>query len=343
MEVKYEEKTMEADRIDFVMPWVDGQDPVWRAEKKKYAAAVGEDAREERYRDWDNLKYWFRGVERFAPWVGKIHFITWGHLPAWLDTSNPKLHIVRHEEYIPKQYLPVFNCNPIELLMHRIEGLSEKFVYFNDDMFLIREIPSTFFFRDGMPCDMLAFQPVVANPANPVMSRIYMNNSLALSKHFNKRENVRKQPGSYFKPGYPLLYFFYNMLELAFPLFTGFYTVHGPSPFLKSTFLEVWEKERAVLERTCGHRFRSEEDVTQYLMREWQKLSGNFRPKNITRNYKYYNVETHNPALCQTIRKQKASIVCINDANTEIAFETAKREIIDAFETILPQKSKYEI
>ena len=45
-----------------------------------------------RYRDWNNLRYWFRGVEKFAPWVRKIHFVTWGHIPDWLDTTNPKIN-----------------------------------------------------------------------------------------------------------------------------------------------------------------------------------------------------------------------------------------------------------
>ena len=102
----------DAVEIDFVMPWVDGSDPAWREEFLKYralqapqgepacdtgTAAGAVDASEERYRDWDTLRYWFRGVERFAPWVNRIHFITWGHLPAWLDTAHPKLHVVRQD------------------------------------------------------------------------------------------------------------------------------------------------------------------------------------------------------------------------------------------------------
>ena len=61
------------------------------------------------------LKYWFRAVEAYAPWVGQVHFITWGHLPEWLNTQCPKLHIVNHEDYIPEKYLPTFSANPIEL------------------------------------------------------------------------------------------------------------------------------------------------------------------------------------------------------------------------------------
>lgn len=333
------DKNME---IDFVMPWVDGSDENWRKEKKRCQPAGNDDDGEERFRDWDNLKYWFRGVEKYAPWVRKIHFITWGHLPEWMDTSHPKLHVVKHEDYIPEQFLPTFNSNTIELNMHRINGLSEHFVYFNDDIFLLKQLRQEDFFRDGKPCDMLAFQPVVANPKNPVMSHIFLNNTLVLSKHFEKRANVRKQPGSYFKPGYPLLYFCYNLLELAFPLYTGFYTVHGPAAFCKSTFEELWEKEPEILAGSSSHRFRSEEDVNQYLMREWQKLSGRFCPRNITRNFSYFNVKSDNPGLVRTIEKQKAKIICINDADVPIDFEGAKKQVNDALERVLPEKSGFE-
>ena len=94
--------------IDFVLTWVDGSDPVWREEKRKYQSDASCDDGEERYRDWDMLQFWFRGVETFAPWVRKVHLITYGHLPKWLDTNHPKLHIVRHEDFLPKELLPVF-------------------------------------------------------------------------------------------------------------------------------------------------------------------------------------------------------------------------------------------
>lgn len=336
---------MQENKIDFVVTWVDGSDKDWQQEKSKYGLSLsGKDIDDanERYRDWDNLKYWFRGVEKYAPWVRKVHFITWGHLPVWLNTAHPKLNIVCHEDYIPAKYLPTFNSHTIEWNMHRIEGLSEQFVYFNDDFFLTGPVKAEDFFKNGKPCDMLAFQPVVANPANPVMSHIYLNNSLVISKYFSKRENVRKQMGKYFKLGYPGLYFFYNLLELAFPLFTGFYTVHGPSPFLKETFCTLWEKEANLLDQTCCHRFRSEADVSQYLAREWQKLSGNFHAQNITRHFRYFDVKSDNPALVRAIASQGTRIICINDANEPIDFVQAKRQVIEALEKNLPDKSEFE-
>lgn len=329
--------------IDFVITWVDGSDEEWRKEKALYKPKAGGDDRPERYRDWDILQYWFRGVEKYAPWVRKIHFVTWGHLPKWLDTSNPKLNVVNHKDYIPEEYRPTFNSNVIELSMHKIKDLSENFVCFNDDMFPIKELNPTDFFEDGKACDMLAFQPVVANPKNPVMSHIYLNNTLILSKYFSKRENVKKQPGNYYKLGYPLLYFFYNILELGFPLFSGFYTVHGPHVVCKRTYDELWEKEFDALDNASRQRFRGNEDLSICMLREWQKLKGDFKAKNILKNLGYFNVETKNPKLVNCIKKQKKKIVCINDANDKIDFEKARDEIKLAFESIFPEKSSFEL
>ena len=65
------------EKIDFIMTWVDGADPEWLKEKAKYDGTTITTANSEvRYRDWDNLQYWFRSVEKYAPWVNKIHFVT---------------------------------------------------------------------------------------------------------------------------------------------------------------------------------------------------------------------------------------------------------------------------
>ena len=328
--------------IDFVVTWVDGNDPAWRQEKAKYSGAGNWDDSEERYRDWELLQYWFRGVEQFAPWVRKIHFVTWGHLPEWLDTTNPKLHIVRHEEYIPKEYLPVFNSTVLEIYMHRIEGLAEHFVYFNDDVFLTRPVQPEDFFREGKPCDMLAFQPVVANPKNPTMSHLFLNNTLVLAKYFDKRKEVKAHLKNYLKIGYPPLYFFYNMLELAFPLYTGFYNVHGPAAFTRTTFEELWEKEEEILKETSQSRFRSASDISIYLFRDWQKLSNHFFAKNIQRDFQYFNIEDDNRKLIKTIRKQKKKVICINDAKVTGDVEGIKVELQRAFGEIEPGKSTFE-
>ena len=149
-------------KIDFVITWVDDSDPKWRKEYEYYSAKEGRCINTDacRYRDWDTLRYWFRGVEKFAPWFNKIFFVTYGHLPKWLNTDNPKLVIVKHEDFIPAEYLPTFSSFAIEFFFHKIKGLSERFVYFNDDMFLIDCVSPERFFRNGLPCDIAALSPI---------------------------------------------------------------------------------------------------------------------------------------------------------------------------------------
>ena len=331
--------------VDFVIAWVDGADTAWQQVRARYqneAEHKTSSDGENRYRDWGLLRYWFRGVEAFAPWVNHIYFVTWGHVPKWLSTAHPKLTVVRHEDYIPADYLPTFNANTIELNFHRIAGLSEQFVYFNDDVFLLRPVRETDFFVDKKPKDLLALQPVIANRADAVMPYIYLNNAMTLAKYFDKRENAKKQPQAYFHPGYPPLYFFYNLLEMAFPMFTGFYTVHGPAAFLKQTYAAVWEKEGDLLDAVCRHRFRSRADLNQYLLREWQMLAGQFVPANVRRFCPYFDVQDQNGRLLQLIRGQKRAAVCINDAKPVTDIAGVRRQLQDAFAAVLPDKSTFE-
>ena len=89
--------------VDVVVLWVDGSDPDWLAEKRKYDAKESADSNGLfRFRDYGLMKYWFRAIEKYMPWVRKIHFVTWGHLPPFLNTANPRLNIVRHQDYMPE-------------------------------------------------------------------------------------------------------------------------------------------------------------------------------------------------------------------------------------------------
>lgn len=326
------------EQVDFVVLWVDGDDPEWQKEKAKYSPYG--DTSVQRYRDWGIFRYWFRGVEKFAPWVHKVHFVTWGHLPSWLNTENPKLHIVNHKDFMPEEYLPCFNSNAIEINVHRIEGLSEHFVLFNDDLQLIDHVKPTDFFRNGKPVDMLALQPLIANPNSPTMSYTLLNNSLLLCRHFDKIKCMKEHPGKFFKIGYPLKYFVYNLLETAFPMFTGFYNTHSTSAFLKSTFSELWEKEGELLDSVSRRKFRSKEDVSQYVFRDWEKLKGNFVPVNMHRRFRY--IEVSSDKAEKQIRRQVRPVVCINDSYLEFDFESKKETVQNALRSILPEKSSFE-
>lgn len=329
--------------IDFVVTWVDGSDKNWREKKSKYSLEDLCDDRENRYYDWDLFKYWFRGVEKFTPWVRKVFLVTDQQVPSWLNLDNTKLQVVDHTEYINKDYLPTFNSSVIEDYLHNIKGLSKNFVYFNDDLFVVKSMSQEDFFKNGKPCDMVAFQPIIANPTNNVMSYLYLNDTLILANHFDKRKCVKNNPRLFFNLKYPIKYLVYNFLEMMFPQFTGMYSVHGPAPYLKSTFEEVWEKEGEALAKASKSKFRSSTDINQYLFREWQKLSGNVYPRNVHRYLGYYEIADNNDLLCEAIRKQRKKIVCINDCNEIKDKNSVKRELQDAFESIFPNKSSFEI
>lgn len=130
---------MDSCDIDFVLPWVDGANPAWKALYDLYSSQEEKDFNKygERFRDYNLLRFWFRGVEKNAPWVRKIHFITCGHYPPWLDLNHPKIHFVKHSDYIPSRYLPTFSSHVIENNVHRIDGLADHFVLFNDDIYLV--------------------------------------------------------------------------------------------------------------------------------------------------------------------------------------------------------------
>ena len=74
-----------------------------------------------------------------------------GHVPKWLNTAHEKIQIVKHEDFMAPAYLPTFNINSIELNLHRIKGLSEHFVFFNDDMFLIDFVRPEDFSKTDFP------------------------------------------------------------------------------------------------------------------------------------------------------------------------------------------------
>lgn len=331
--------------IDFVIPWVDGNDPDWAHEKKQYQGTkVNENNSVNRYRDWGLLPYWFRAVEKFAPWVRRIHFVTWGHIPSFLNQAAPKIHIVKHEDFIPKEYLPTFSSHTIELNIHRIPGLAEHFVYFNDDQFLLRKMKEDDFFIDGMPCTYGAEVPVQLSGTIGTWMHAAVNDLGIVNAHFPKREAVAKNGKLYKNKSYRWKDNIRTLaLEKLFPdYFTGFKNLHAPAAYLKHTFEAIWEAEPVRLDATCRDRFRTSDNLNQWVFLWWQIAEGNFSPAivdNVVSVVNNYSVDS----LCQIIESQSHDMICTNDPEDEIDFELMAERIRNAFETILPEKSSFEL
>ena len=332
---------MEDYKIDFVVTWVDGNDPAWIAEKNKYRPQTGDNSgTSNRFRDWDLMRFWFRGVEKYAPWVNKIFFVTCGHYPQWLNLDHPKLRLVSHNEYIPAELLPTFNSNTIEMYLNRIKDLSEHFVLFNDDIFLISDTEPNDFFIDGKPYESAVLSVLSATQTDDIFPHILLNNIAVINKHFNKKQVIRENRRKYMtlKYGKELIG---NLLLMPFRYFSYFKDAHLSSSHLKSIFDEVWETERDVLYKGSLSRFRSTSDVNHWLLKEWYLCKGFFEPRNIKWGKKFeLGIEE---GFAEYITGQKGKEICLNDSFEGIDYETLKKQAHDSFNVILHDKSSFEV
>lgn len=326
--------------IDFVVPWVDDTDPVWRAKKAKYTGMeMREGNTEVRYRDWDTLKYWFRGIEKFAPWVRYIYFVTDNQKPEWLNVNHPKLKWVKHTDFIPAEYLPTFSCQAIEWNLHRIEGISEQFVFFNDDVFMIRETEPEDFFVNGLPCDLPCLGPLY--PSN-FFSHILFNNIELINRHFSLRRSIKENPKKWIMQQ-PISGLIKLLLYGRRDLIPNSVSPHIQLSYLKETYHTLWNLEYDKIHATCCSKLRTKDVITSYCVRDWQIFSGKFHPKKpIGKNF-HTATMSHSPDALEYLRKRKGKVICLNDSEDEQDFELHKKQILEVFEKILPDKSAFEL
>lgn len=368
-------------KIDFVITWVDGSDEGWLA--KKRAFAEGQDFIEKpsstkkqtfaenqplfekqpfiekprfdssdlRFRnDFDFLKYWFRGVEKFAPWVNRIFFITAGHLPDWLNLQHPKLKIIRHSDFIPQEFLPTFNSHTIENNLYRITELSENFVYFNDDFYLLRRTRPEDFFKEGqyqgktqlLPRAFFSENILINNPCRDIFPYIQMNNMALVNQDYDKR--------SFYKlhkiKAYNIKYGIFNLRNFLLQPWREFSLIYDPHcaiAYKKSTFQAVWQKHNKELTEASLRRFRSDRDVSHLVFYYTQLLDGKFIPRSA--NFSHHTMlnkdEKQNLQIIRMIESQKYHVLCINDGEVKNPVKT-KAALTAAFDKILPEESTFE-
>ena len=303
--------------IDIVVPWVNGNDPKWIQKKQNFSGgAVTEDRDSknvelngnEKYRDSGTLLYVLRSIEKYAPWIHHVFLITDEQTPDWINEKFEKLTIVDHKDYIPSRWLPTFSSNPIILNVHRIPRLSEHFILFNDDMILNREVKSTdFFSQSGKPVDIGVYSVI---PSFEKFSHLILNNTNVINKYFSKWNGIKRKFSGFFnfKYGKSLIR---TVLALPWDGISGFYNPHMPIPYLKSTFETVWKKEGQWLSDTSSHKFRSDDDLTDWVMRYWQIQSGDFKAGSI--KFSKYYLQNETQKIINDLKTSKHHMICIND------------------------------
>jgi hypothetical protein len=142
--------------IDVVYTWVNHSDAGWQQLWKDSFPDQAMDL--DRYTSHDEIKYSLRSINKYAPWVNRIFIVSNCEQPDWLS-SNDKLTWINHESIFPStNALPTFNSHAIEACLHRIPGLAEHFLYFNDDFLLGQNVKPRDFF-DELGRSISYFEP----------------------------------------------------------------------------------------------------------------------------------------------------------------------------------------
>ena len=242
----------EKNNIDIVYLWVDGNDPEWRAKRLRADKNLSNGCRGEmalysnvegRFRDNDELRYSLRALTRFFPEHGHIYIVTDAQTPKWLK-AHSGLTIIDHRQLIPTEHLPIFDSGNIESYLHRIADLSERFFYFNDDVFFGAPVDVNDWFWPGGIYTAWSDDPVV--PDGPLLQDATSpENGCRLSQHWLARNvddkgrlpQYRHTPRTFAHGPRPMLRSLLKTLEVVAPeLFAD----------VRSTRFRVWDKPTIV-------------------------------------------------------------------------------------------------
>lgn len=341
--------------IDFVLPWVDGSDPAWLAEKQRYLPEhLGRhDAiSTNRYQDFGTLRYVLRSIEQNCPWYHKIYLITANQYPHWLDTGHAKIEVISHEQlFIQPHNLPVFNSSAIEMNLVNLQGLSEHFVYLNDDTVILRPTSPERFFQQGLPVDFLVhgwlrrgqlFQHLRGHDSWIDA----LNNNIAL---INRVRQPASLPNRFlFDSSYSSLDKLSNtLLKYAYRHYFWFAHWHLPQPYTRQTLHAVYQQFEPEILTCTANRFRAANDLTVYLNRYWHLANGNFIPHKYNDGFvsNISDISQLNQAMNHLQQRPDIRFICLNDTCTstdpQLLAQLHSRQHA-FYEQHLPQPASFE-
>jgi hypothetical protein len=308
--------------IDVVYTWVDGDDPVWRQERDRFLATSdggnAEAANPSRWIDRDELRYSLRSLHLYAEWVNHVYLVTAGHVPSWLDVDHPGLTVVDHGQIFEDAgHLPTFNSHAIESQLHRIPGLSEHYLYFNDDVHLGQRVsPELFFLSNGIP------------------------------RFFPSRHQLELGPPTDHDP--PVMAAGKNGRDLLANRYGRVVTQkmkHVPHAARRSTVDELERVFPEAFRRTAAARFRSPTDVSvaSALIHHYGYLEGRAVPADL--RYRYVDLTAPDlPNILERLQRERMlQVFCINDTTGTPEQLAARGPLLAEFlARYFPEPSPYE-
>lgn len=308
---------------DIVCTYVDDTNKEWQDEfnywkNKEIKEGISQKSNrqafgKERTRTWDAFKYWFRGIENNCKWVNKVFLIVQNknHIPEWLNTDHPKLRIVYHDEYIPKELLPTFNAMTISTYTANIKDLSNHYILSDDDYYFLNPIEESRFFKCAMP----------VHPDNRVEYKYY--------EETNESDNV-----------------FYKILNTTLKFEERFMTkkvkygyYHLPEARVKSFEKGIIDKyANELMEHNLPSKFRSENNLCPYMYSDLLKICNKAIGGNPYRNSAYCDLKSD----VDFNKYWSKDMVCFNDTERVDDYEKTKERFIEFLDKKFPNKSSFE-
>ena len=331
-----------SEKIDIVYTWVNGNDREWL--KKKEAIIINnpkiiENKRvnaNERYNENNELMYSLRSIEKYVPWINNIYIITDNQIPKWLNLKNTKIQIIDHQDIFDNKYLPNFNSSSIETNLHKIKGLSDYFLYLNDDLFVGRYTNKSDFFYDSNK------------------TKLFCGKNKIKLKTLNDKKRANE-----------FQYAILNSRKLIYDKYKYFASWdlrHGIKALDKKTLSKIEKIFPNNFKITRDNKFRHSSDTHIMSLYAFymvaKKLNDTFYLAPLRRNLNRYKIKyfrknrdyTYVPLTSSSVKtiinkfeailKYKPLMFCINDGPN---VNNIKREISKKFlEKLYPIKSKYE-
>lgn len=300
------------EKIDLVITYVNSNDPEWQKVYKKYAPNVDnqEINGKQRFRDSICFKYCFRCIEKYVPWIATIYLVVQSksQVPSWINTEQVK--VVLHEDFIPEEHLPVFNSQAIEMFLWNIPGLSEKFLYSNDDIYFVGPMTLEDFFEEDKVKTSFSSQSL--NGEMPLWKKAIINSGLLAN---TREQKELLNHNKYITP------------------------THTIRPYFKSKMIELYNAKKQEINDSIT-KFRNEKNYTIYLHDFYLRSLGLV----VDKTYKaaYHSSNSSVGLIANTlINPDVYKIICINDTSEEYDIEREK-SIEQQFNKYFPKKSKYE-
>lgn len=295
--------------IDAVITWVNGDDPLHKEKLNAYLKSIGhipKAAISTRFRETGEFEFCITSLLQYAPWLRYIYIVTDSQTPDFMKVIRQsrfaeRIQIIDHKVIFEgfDEFLPTFNSLSIETMLWRIPGLSNRFIYLNDDWVLLRPVSPEDFFRNGK---------LVVNGSWKIQHRKRIDRKLRLliSKIFNKNSNKslsvhRNREGQS-----------YAALMAGFQR-NYFIAPHNPHPVLRDTLENYFSGDLKTMIRNINHKLRSPEQ---------------FVPESLAKHlaFKQNRVIVTNELITMLLKMNKISLLwlklrlAIADNNSRIAF-----------------------